>query len=84
MPPTKTKTLDMRAYMRAYYLAHKDRIYENRRKRMKDIRKRLKQSKLKRAWYLAHREQEIERARLYYQRRKQLRNEHHSDSTDQD
>lgn len=32
----------------------------------------------------AHREQEIERARNYYQRRKQLRNEHHSDSTDQD
>ena len=70
--------------MRAYYLAHKDRIRENARKRMENVKNRLKQSKYKRAWYLAHREQEIERARIYYQRRKQSRNEHHSDSTDQD
>lgn len=84
MPPTKTKTLDMRAYMRAYYLAHRDRINENHRQRMKDIRKRLKQSQYKRAYYIAHREQEIERAKLYYKRKKLQRNEHHPDSTDQD
>lgn len=82
MPPIKTKTLDMRAYMREYYLAHKDRINENHRQRMRNVKNRLKQSEYKRAWYLAHREQEIARIKRYNERKKQLRNER-TNQTDQ-
>lgn len=70
MPPIKTKTIDMQAYMRAYYLAHKDRINETRRERMKDTFRRLLRSKQKRAYYLAHRDEEIARMKRYYQQHK--------------
>lgn len=84
MPPTKTKTTDRRAYMRAYFLAHKDRINENRRLRSKTKRGKKLQAKYRRTYYLKHREQEIAKVKLYQERKKQLRNANDRNSKDQD